>query len=56
MLSEKFTIFKKIFSKIDWWAAATVLTLLLNSNSILAGYEQLSYDQFNRNLSSCAVL
>ena len=25
------------------WAAASVLTLLLSSNNLLAGYEQLSY-------------
>ena len=33
------------------WAAASVLTLLLSLDDWWTGYEQLSYYQFNRNLS-----
>ena len=36
--------------------AASVLAVLLNSDSLLTGYEQLSYRQFSRNLSSRVVL
>ena len=33
------------------WVAASVLTLLLSSDNLLTGYQQLSYWQFNRDLS-----
>ena len=35
----------------QWWVATSVLTLFLSSDNLLTGYEQLSYLQFNRNLS-----
>ena len=37
----------------QWWVAASVLTLLLSSDNLLTGYEQLSNQQFNRNWSTC---
>ena len=37
-------------------AAASVLTLLLKSDDLSTGYEQLNYQQFNRNLSICVAL
>ena len=36
--------------------AASVLTLLLRSDILLTGYEQLNYSQFNQNLSNCVLL
>ena len=42
--------------KEHWWAAAFVLTLLLSRDNLLPGYEQLSYEQVNRNLSICVSL
>ena len=38
------------------WAAASVLTILLSSDNLFTGYEQLSYSQFNQNLSICVSL
>ena len=35
------------------WATASVLTLLLSSDNLLTGYEQLSHSEFNRNMSVC---
>ena len=32
------------------------MTLLLGSDNLLAGYKQLSYSQFNRNLFICVSL
>ena len=32
------------------------MTLLLSSDNLLPGYEQLSYEQLNRNLSICVSL
>ena len=36
-------IFKKSFLRRAQWAAASVLTLLLSSDNLLTGYEQVSY-------------
>ena len=33
------------------WATASLLTLLLSSHNLLTGYKQLSYYEFDRNLS-----
>ena len=35
------------------WVAASVLTLLLSWDNLLTDYQELSYWQFNRNLSIC---
>ena len=34
----------------------SVLNLLLSLDNLLTGYKQLSYEQFNRNLSICVLL
>ena len=38
------------------WATVSVLTLLLSSDNLLTGYEQLRYYEFNQNLSICISL
>ena len=38
------------------WVVASVFTLLLSSDNLLTGYEQLSFKQFNQNLSICVSL
>ena len=38
------------FLKWLFYRAATVLGLLLNSDNLLTGYEQLSYQKLNQNL------
>ena len=47
--------FKKDHSKEHQSAAAFALAILLNSDNSFKSYEQSSYYQFNRNLSSCIV-
>ena len=47
-------VFSKRYSKEHLWAAA--LYWLFYSENLLTIYEQLSYFQFNRNLSFCVAL
>ena len=47
--------FLKNHSKEHHSAAAFALAILLNSDNSFKSYEQSSYYQFNRNLSSCIV-